>query len=523
MAIFRGTGGAGDSNSDATLTAVTAQAQIATTKASEANASAISASASYDSFDDRYLGAKGAAPTVDNDGDALLVGAMYFDTPSDALLIWTGAIWKDTGVSTSTGDLLAANNLSDVASVATARANLELATKRVFITTVSDWPVTLDSTVQYFIDGTVDMGTRSLEIPAGGLHIAGFDLGLSVLISTEDNYTMFTSPVGGSGNVLGADFTMTTSGANSKVYDIVDSNGFHAIEFARVNYDDCTSLGTIDNYRQGLETGTGRFGGTPTLTLKGAWVGGYRITTSIVRSLAAGMTTPLFSAGVGFVMQSRFLTDINIDLPASASFADFAEANFPNPSTLQVQGAIFTRDGVTNASDSNYFPNITAASVSSTWKANQGLPNTFAGGRAVVTTEVATTVSSAGAFYVLAGTFTTTGLQHFDSPSNGQIRHIGNSPREYNVIADLTIGGLANVELTVRLRRYKASTGLTNDAYSQTRQVNNFTGGRDVAFFTIISNVTLDTNDYLFLTVSNATDTNDVTAELSSFFLVQER
>ncbi len=56
MAIFRGTGGAGSSDSDATLTAVTAQAQIATTKASEANAYAISAKASLDSFDELYAG-----------------------------------------------------------------------------------------------------------------------------------------------------------------------------------------------------------------------------------------------------------------------------------------------------------------------------------------------------------------------------------------------------------------------------------------------------------------------------------
>ena len=29
-------------------------------------------------FDDRYLGAKSSAPTVDNDGDALITGALYF-------------------------------------------------------------------------------------------------------------------------------------------------------------------------------------------------------------------------------------------------------------------------------------------------------------------------------------------------------------------------------------------------------------------------------------------------------------
>lgn len=396
-------------------------------------------------------------------------------------------------------------------------------TKRVVVSSASDFPATLDSTVQYFIDGTVDLGTRSLEIPAGGLHMAGMDLGLSILISTADNYTMFTSPVGGSGNVFGADFTMTASGTNSQVYDIVDSNGFHAIEYARCNYDDCTSLGTIDNYRQGLETGSGRFGGTPTLTLKGTWVGGFRITTSIVRGLASGMTAPLFSAGTGFVMNSRFLTDINVDLPASAAFADFAEANFPNASTLQVQGAIFTRAGVSNAADTNYFPNITASSVSSSWKANQGIENTFVGGRNTITTEVETTITTAGTFVVLAGTQTASDLQHFTSPINGHLHNIGNNPREFTVIADKTIVGTANKELTLRLRKYSALTTLTTTEYSQTRQVNNLSGGRDVAFFTIIANSTLDKNDYLFFEVANDTDTNNVTAELESFFIVQER
>lgn len=462
-------------------------------------------------------------------------GALWMYTTDDSdEVVLTANYFNSVYSSLRVGDIITTSSFSHlffvkVTSVAdrvvthALDANPSLATNRIDIAQVSDWPAVLDSTKQYFIDGTVDMGTRSLEIPAGGLHIAGFDLGLSVLISTEDNYTMFTSPVGGSGNVFGNDFTMTTSGANSQVYDIVDSNGFHAIEYARVNYDDCTSLGTIDNYRQGLETGTGRFGGSPTLTLKGAWVGGFRITTSIVRGLAAGMTTPLFKAGAGFTMNSRFLTDINVDLPASASFADFAESNFPNPSTLQIQGAIFTRAGVSNASDANYFPNIGPESVSSSWKANQGLANTFVGGRNTITTEVETVITTAGTFEVLLGTQTASDLQHFTSPTNGHLHNIGDNPREFSVIADKTIVGTANVELTLRLRKYDASTTTFSTEYSQTRQVNNLSGGRDVAFFTIISNVTLDKNDYLFFEISNDSSTANATAELESFFIVQER
>jgi hypothetical protein len=61
--------------------------------ASAASASATSAAASYDSFDDRYLGAKASAPSVDNDGNALLTGALYWNTTSSNLFVWTGSAW----------------------------------------------------------------------------------------------------------------------------------------------------------------------------------------------------------------------------------------------------------------------------------------------------------------------------------------------------------------------------------------------------------------------------------------------
>jgi hypothetical protein len=62
--------------------------------AGEALTSANNAAASFDSFDDRYLGAKASAPTVDNDGDALLVGALYWNTSTNNLFVWTGSEWN---------------------------------------------------------------------------------------------------------------------------------------------------------------------------------------------------------------------------------------------------------------------------------------------------------------------------------------------------------------------------------------------------------------------------------------------
>ena len=157
MAIFRGTGGSGDSTNDATVSQVTQKAveaaQSAADALSSANAAAGSATAAqtaqtaaeaaqsasetaqansetaqtaaetaktgaetaqtaaetaqasaetaYDDFDDRYLGAKSSAPSTDNDGDALLDGALYFDTTDNVFYGWNGTTWIALGAELS--------------------------------------------------------------------------------------------------------------------------------------------------------------------------------------------------------------------------------------------------------------------------------------------------------------------------------------------------------------------------------------------------------------------------------------
>jgi hypothetical protein len=71
----------------------TTQATNASTSATNAASSANAAAASYDSFDDRYLGAKSSNPTVDNDGNALLTGALYWNTTSSEMRVYSGSAW----------------------------------------------------------------------------------------------------------------------------------------------------------------------------------------------------------------------------------------------------------------------------------------------------------------------------------------------------------------------------------------------------------------------------------------------
>lgn len=69
-------------------------ASSALTSANSAATSATSAATSYDEFDDRYLGAKSTPPTLDNDGNALITGALYWNTVTNEMFVWGGTAWS---------------------------------------------------------------------------------------------------------------------------------------------------------------------------------------------------------------------------------------------------------------------------------------------------------------------------------------------------------------------------------------------------------------------------------------------
>ena len=79
--------------------AAAGSASAAAGSATAAADSAAAAAAAFDSFDDKYLGSKagypgdGTGPTVDNDGNPLVEGALFFSSDANEMRVYDGANW----------------------------------------------------------------------------------------------------------------------------------------------------------------------------------------------------------------------------------------------------------------------------------------------------------------------------------------------------------------------------------------------------------------------------------------------
>lgn len=189
-----------NSGSDPDAVAVSAQASSDAAAASAASAliSENNAAASYDDFDDRYLGAKAAEPTLDNDGDALQQGALYFNTTTMRLRLYDGAAWQDTATS----------------SPASFSSNVYNGTGAQTDFTLSSTPASVDS-VFVFISGVAQRPTTDYSIsgttltfvaapPLGTNNVLAF-VASTVAAGTPDNASVSTAKL--QDGALSADVT----------------------------------------------------------------------------------------------------------------------------------------------------------------------------------------------------------------------------------------------------------------------------------------------------------------------------
>lgn len=106
----------------------------------------------YDNFDDRYLGNKASDPTLDNDGDALQIGAVYFNTTVNHTRFYNGSAWEDPE-QTSTSAAAAALASQVAAELAETNAEAALASIN---TAISDaFTAAIGTTIQAYDANTV--------------------------------------------------------------------------------------------------------------------------------------------------------------------------------------------------------------------------------------------------------------------------------------------------------------------------------------------------------------------------------
>lgn len=89
------------SSASSSASAASGSASSAASAQSAAESARDATLAAYDSFDDRYLGSKTSDPSVDNDGNALVGGSLYFDSVNGIMKIYTGSAWVAAYVSSS--------------------------------------------------------------------------------------------------------------------------------------------------------------------------------------------------------------------------------------------------------------------------------------------------------------------------------------------------------------------------------------------------------------------------------------
>ena len=105
-----------------------ASATAAAASATSANTAKLAAEAALDAFDDKYLGsfALASEPTVDNDGDALVDGALYYESTNNVLMVYdlgttdwlrtTPTASEQTAINTVAGIASAVSTVSGISS-----------------------------------------------------------------------------------------------------------------------------------------------------------------------------------------------------------------------------------------------------------------------------------------------------------------------------------------------------------------------------------------------------------------------
>jgi len=146
-------------------------ASSAATSASSAATSASDAATTYDNFDDRYLGNKTSAPTLDNDGNTLLVGAIYWNSTDNKMYVWSGSVWVQIATTSVYTAPTIGSTIIPSGTTVTTIAGLTLTAPVLGTATGTSFnSITGLSSTTPVVDGTAAVGTATTTARADHVH-----------------------------------------------------------------------------------------------------------------------------------------------------------------------------------------------------------------------------------------------------------------------------------------------------------------------------------------------------------------
>ena len=186
----------------------------------------------FDNFDDRFLGTKTSDPSTDNDGNALSVGAVYYNSTASEVRFYNGSSWDAPAASAATSATTAttkASEASNSASAASTSATAAASSASSAATSATSAANNLSSFQALYSSGATDPTTN---LDAGDLFFnttinrfkvyngSAWDIGVSS--SAADLLTSIKT-VDGTGSGLDADTVDGIEGANFVRSDINDT------------------------------------------------------------------------------------------------------------------------------------------------------------------------------------------------------------------------------------------------------------------------------------------------------------
>ena len=276
----------------AAATSATSAAASATAAATSATSAATSASSSlttYNTYKTYYLGSFTSAPTLDNQGNALITGATYFNSTSSIMYVYSGSVWNAISSATSySAPVLGSTTINSgttYANVAGLTINSTTIPSSATLTKTSDNLSVFAATTSAQLAGVISDETGSGQLVfatlptfgTSGIKLSGSTSGTTQILSAATAGTSVITLPAGTDTLVGKTTTdtLTNKTLTSPTINSATENNLTLTGTLTAN----ASVGTNGYYLQ--TTGTG---------VQWAAVAGYSAPTLGSTSIGSGAT-----------------------------------------------------------------------------------------------------------------------------------------------------------------------------------------------------------------------------------------